>query len=106
MAKLNLVANPTFDAKVGIIPAGDEAKPMFVRMTFKHRTKKALADWLNSRTGKSDVESFMDMVQNWDIDDLPFNAENVEVLLENFGGTARAVLDVYVDQLFKAKLGN
>lgn len=106
MAKLNLVANPTFDARVGIFPAGEDAKPMYVRLTFKHRTKKAMTEWLNSRTGKSDVESFMDMVVGWDIDDLPFNQENVEVLLDNFGGTARATLDVYVDQLFKAKVGN
>ncbi len=106
MAKLNLVPNPTFDAKVGVIPAGDDAKPLYVRMTFKHRTKKALVEWLQSRADKNDVESFMDMVVGWDIDDLPYNQENVEVLLENFAGTARATLDVYTEQLFKAKLGN
>lgn len=106
MAKLSLVANPTFQAKVGIIPAGDDAKPIYVVMTFKHRTKKAITEWLNSRTGVSDVESFMDMVSDWQIDDLPFNQENAELLLENYGGTAKTVLDVYVDQLFRAKLGN
>lgn len=106
MAKLNLVPNPTFDAKVGICPAGDDATPMFVTMTFRHRKKADFIAWLNSRDGKSDVESFMDMVVGWNIDDLPFTKENVEALVENFAGAARSVLDVYTAQLVKAKLGN
>lgn len=105
MAKLNLVPNPTFTAKVPIIPAGDNAKPMFVSMTFKHRTRKAWTEWVNE-TPKSDLDSFMEMIVGWDIDDLPFTKENAEVLLENFAGTWRATFDVYNEQLFKAKVGN
>ena len=105
MAKLSLVANPTFQAKVGIPMAGEDAKPVPVMLTFKHRTKSQLTEWLNSRQGKDDAESFLDMVSAWDLED-EFKKENIELLLENYAGTAREVLNVYVDQLFKAKLGN
>jgi hypothetical protein len=40
MAKLKLVANPTFRAKVGIPVAGGPEVP--VEFVFKHRTKTAL----------------------------------------------------------------
>jgi hypothetical protein len=106
MAKLNLNQSPTFNARVGITAAGEDAKPTFIWFTFKYRTRKELTEWLNSRVGKTDVESFMDFVSGWDIDDLPFNAENVEVLIDKYAGTPTAALQVYIDQLVKAKTGN
>lgn len=106
MAKLNLNPDPTFNARVGICPAGENAKQIPIWMTFKYRSRKELNEWLTSREGKDDVESFMDMVTGWEIDDLPFNKENVEVVLEKYAGTPTAALRVYLDQLIKAKAGN
>lgn len=103
MAKLKLVAAPTFKAKVGIPVAGGE--PVEVLFTFKHRTKTALDAWIKDRTNKSDADAFMDMVEGWDLEDT-FNAENVEVLLQNYIGTALATYRVYVDQLVQSKLKN
>ena len=103
MAKLALVANPTFKAKVPIPVAGGVA--VEVEFTFKHRTKTALDEFIKSRADKSDAESFMAMVEGWELEDA-FNAENVEVLLQNYIGTALATYRVYVDQLVQAKLGN
>lgn len=103
MAKLSLVAKPTFKAKVGIPVSGGD--PVDVEFVFKHRTKTALDEFIKSRSEKSDVESFMDMVDGWDLAD-EFNAESVELLLENYIGTALATYRKYVDELVQAKLKN
>lgn len=103
MAKLKLVANPTFQAKVGIPVAGGDA--VDVLLTFKHLTKTGLDAFIKSRAGKPDVDSFMAMVCGWDLDD-EFNKENVELLLENYIGASLETYRVYIDQLVKAKAKN
>lgn len=103
MAKLSLKAAPTFKAKVGIPVAGGKAEP--VEFTFKHRTKSALDEFIQSRTDKTDVDSLLDMVEAWDLAD-EFNRENVELLLENYAGAAVAAYRVYIDELIQAKAKN
>lgn len=103
MAKLKLTANPTFKAKVPVPIAGDAA--VDVEMTFKHRTKAALDKWISSAEGRSDVASFMDMVEGWELED-EFNEANVVLLLENYIGVGVAVLRTYVEQLVQAKAKN
>lgn len=104
MATLKLVANPTFKAKVGIPVAGEEGVTD-VEMTFKHRTKTELAEFIETRTGKSDVESFMEMVVAWELAD-NFDAESVHTLLENYSGAAVATYRKYVNELMQAKVKN
>jgi hypothetical protein len=103
MAKLKLIANPTFKSKVGIPVAGGE--PVEVEFTFKHRTKTALDEFIKSRADKSDTDTFMEMVEGWDLAD-EFNKNSVDLLLENYIGTALATYRVYVDQLIQSKLKN
>ena len=103
MAKLKLVASPTFRATVGIPVAGGPDVP--VQFVFKHRTKTDLEVWISSRADKGDAESFMEMVEGWDLEDA-FNADSVNLLLENYIGTALATYRVYVDELVKNKLKN
>jgi hypothetical protein len=103
MAKLKLIAAPTFNAKVGIPVAGGAA--VDVEMTFKHRTKTELDLFIKDRPGKTDVESFMDMVTGWELED-DFTAANVKTLLENYGGAAQATFFAYIDELIQAKRKN
>ena len=103
MAKLKLIANPTFKSKVGIPVAGGE--PVQVEFTFKHRTKKALDEFITSRAEKTDVDSFLDMVEGWDLED-EFSKESAETLLDNYIGTALATYRVYLDQLIQGKIKN
>lgn len=103
MAKLALKANPTFVVKVGIPVAGGPSVP--VELTFKHRTKTELAEFLKTRADKPDVESFMDMVEGWELED-KFCRESVEQLLESYIGAALATYQAYVEELFKHKSGN
>ena len=103
MAKLKLVAAPTFSADVGVPIAGGELST--VRMTFRHRTKTQLQEFVESRGGKSDADSFMEMVTGWDLEE-PFSRESVDTLLENYGGAGLAAFKVYITELVGARLGN
>jgi hypothetical protein len=99
MAKLKLVANPTFKAKVGIPVAGEDV--VEVEMTFKHRTKAALDTWMQGRADRTDVQAFMETVVAWELED-PFNEESVTLLTENYIGAALATFKVYISELMKA----
>lgn len=103
MAKLSLVAKPTFKAKVEIPVAGGDAVEL--ELTFKHRTKTDLNAFINSREDKSDADSFMDMVEGWELKD-EYNKASVELLLENYIGTALATYQTYIDELVKSKAKN
>lgn len=103
MAKLSLTANPTFHATVAIPVAGGE--PVNVKFTFKHRTKKQLDEFIKSRAEVEDIDSFMSMVDGWDLEDA-FTKENAESILENYIGTALAVYRAYIDELVKSKVKN
>ncbi len=103
MAKLKLAANPEFKAPVSIPVAGDE--PAVIELTFRHRTKTALDEFIKSREGKDDADSFMEMTSGWDLAE-EFNKENVVRLLENYIGAALATYRVYIDQLVAGRLKN
>jgi hypothetical protein len=103
MASLKLVANPTFKAKVSIPVAG--SAPVVVEMTFRHRTKTALDEFISSRGETKDTDTFLAMVTAWDLTD-EFTPENVGTLLENYIGTALAAYRVYIDELVQAKAKN
>lgn len=103
MAKLQLKAAPTFQAEVGIPAAGGVVTN--VLMTFKHRTKTELDEFIKARGDKSDVESFMDMVVGWELED-EFGEDAVRMLLENYIGAALAAFLKYVDELVQAKRKN
>lgn len=103
MGKLTLKANPTFRAKVGIPVAG--ASPVAVEFVFKHRTKSELEKFVQSRADVSDVDSVMDFVEGWDLEE-KFDREGVEILLENYAGAALALYLAYVDELLQAKRKN
>lgn len=103
MAKLKLVANPTFSAPVPIPVAGGD--PVNVSMSFRHRTKTELNEWTKAREGKEDADSFLEMVVAWELDDA-FTRENVVQFLEIYGGAAVATYRTYVAELIGAREKN
>ena len=103
MARLKLIAEPTFPARVEVPLAGGAVAE--VVMTFKHRTRTQLDEYIASRAGKTDVESFMEIVSGWDLED-EFTAANVELLLENHIGAALAVYKTYLKELVGAREKN
>jgi len=103
MAKLALKANPTFKAKVGIPVAGGES--IDVEFTFKHRTREVLDAFVSSNGERTDSETFLAMVEGWDLDE-SFTAETANVLLENYIGASFAAFRVYIEELTKSKAKN
>lgn len=103
MAKLNLTASPTFTAKVMIPVPG--AKPAPVEFKFKGRTKEEFKDFLESMSSLEDGEAIMEIASGWDLEDA-FGEANVEKLVQNYIGSAKAILETYITQLTSARLGN
>ena len=101
--KFKLVAAPTFKAKVSVPVHGGEAVPL--EFEFKHRTRDEMAKWLEGSAGRSDVDSLLDVLAGWELDD-PFGKESVELLVQNYCGAAPAIVARYVDELIQARRGN
>lgn len=105
-SKFSLTVAPTFKAKVPMhIPGG---KPMDVEFTFKARTADQFKEWgEQAREGKfeNDVDAVLDIASGWELEDA-WNRENIELLLQNYIGSARSIVDTYVSQLTSARLGN
>lgn len=103
MAKLSINAKPTFKAKVDIPVHGSESEK--VEMTFKHRTKAEIDEFIRTREDKTDAETFMDMVVGWEFEE-EFCLKSVETMLQNYIGAGLATYRTYVDEIVKVKLGN
>lgn len=110
MPKLKLVAEPTFKALVDIPIAG--APPAPVEFIFRHRTKAELGTFLDAMKERaaapgstSEVDTVMDMVCGWDLDD-EFTRENVEKLLQSYHQAGSAIGTRYPEVLMLGKQGN
>lgn len=103
MARLKLNPEPTFKAKVGIPVPG--SRPAEVLFTFKHRTRDDVIAWAEGSREQNDVESVLDCVVGWDLDD-EFNAENVERLCNNYPGSGLTIVAAYLDELRGARAKN
>lgn len=103
MAKLKLVANPTFEVPVPIPVHGGESVP--VKFTFKHRTKSDLDNWRNLLGDKEDADIILDMVVAWELDD-ELTRDNVVILLSNYAGAAREIITTYLQELMQARVKN
>lgn len=103
MAKIKLTADPTFTATVLIPVAGADPAP--VKFTFKHQTKDASIKWLNELEGKTDTAVVLEIAKAWDLDD-EFNAANIDRLLQNYGGSGKAIFDKYLAELSGARAKN
>lgn len=100
---LKLKADPTFKATVPIpIPGGE---PVNVVVTFKHRTVVQLAEFEEWVEGKPNREVVMSCVIGWELDD-EFTPDNVDRLLDNYHGAARAIAKTYIRELAALRLGN
>lgn len=103
-SKLKLKPNPTFKHAVLIPVPGADAEA--VEFEFRARTQKELTAFAE-KIGDypTDTDLLLDFVAGWDID-AEFNAANVTALLENYPGCGQRILQGYLDENGKARLGN
>lgn len=102
-SKFSLSVKPSFKAKVAIPVPGQAAE--LVEFTFKGRTRDEFKDFIDTLKDREDVDVVMDIASGWELDD-PFDAENVEILTQNYLGAARAIIEKYLSELTQARLGN
>ena len=103
MAKLTLTASPTFTAKVAIPVPGGKAVP--VEFKFKGRTKDEFKAFIEGIGDREDVDVILDIATGWELEDA-FGRESVELLLQNYLGSARVIIEKYLSELTAARLGN
>ena len=97
-----LKPDPTFKAAVSIpLPGGGSAPVTF---EFRHRTADELAAWLK-RESEDDTASILQMAVGWDLVD-PFDEANVSLLVQNYIGCGKPIVDTYLRELTRARLGN
>jgi hypothetical protein len=102
--KFTLVPQPTFKKKVKMpIPGADFVD---VEFTFKHRNKTEFQEFMEAAKDQADdVALVMDVASGWELAE-SFDKDNVEKLVDNYVGAARAIFTTYVDELIKARAGN
>lgn len=102
---LTLKAPETFAAKVTILDAGGGEHA--VEFTFRHKTLAELSTFLyGEHEGRGDVDALMEIVAGWSGVDAEFSRENLERLLQNYGGSAFAIAAGYRDALVGARAKN
>ena len=103
MAKLTLTSSPTFKASV-LIPVPGK-KPVPVEFNFKGRTKDEFKAFFDGIGDREDAEVILDIATGWELEDA-FGKESVELLLQNYIGAARVIIEKYIGELTAARLGN
>ncbi|MFC3873319.1 phage tail assembly chaperone [Neisseria musculi] len=103
MSKLKLNPEATFKHTVYIPVAGGEPQP--VELVYKWRSKKAVDEFVEKHKDGYGVESVMDCVSGWDLEE-EFSRGNVEKLLENYLFAALRITTGYIDEIFNARVGN
>jgi hypothetical protein len=103
MHKFSLAPSPQFKAKVDIhVPGGEPAQ---VEFTFKHKPKKDLGVFVESREGVAEIDTVMECLAGWSLSD-DFTRENVETLLDNYATAGTSVYTTYVQELVNARVKN
>lgn len=104
MATFSLVPEPTFKAKVAIPIPGK--KPQNIEFTFKWRDGDALKEFVDALGNfDTDTDAAMEFATGWDLADA-FSRENVEKLIKNYPGAAKALVTTYLGENAGARLGN
>ena len=103
MAKLQLTASPTFKCNV-LIPVPGK-KPVPVEFNFKGRTKDEFKAFIDTIGDREDVDVILDIATGWELEEA-FGRDSVELLLQNYLGSARVIIEKYIVELTAARLGN
>lgn len=101
--KFSLAAKPTFTARVSIPVPGKAPEP--VEFTFKGRTRDEFKEFIDTLAEREDADVVMDICCGWELEEA-FDRENVDLLIQNYLGAARAIIEKYLSELTQARLGN
>ncbi len=103
MARIKLVAEATFKAKVAIPVHG--GKDELVEFVFRHRKTVELEKWMATIDGRDKVELLMEMLSGWELEDA-FDKDGVQTLVDNYAGAFDRIFDKYLSEMTQAKAKN
>lgn len=90
-----LQPKPTFWVPVSI-PVPGEHDPAIIELEMCHRTADQVADLLATISGRSNAEVLTPLVKDWRQIDEPFSADNFALLLNNYPGAPRRIVDAWL----------
>ncbi len=102
---LKLALNPTFWAEVKVSIPG-EKKPVVIKVKYRHRTVDEYKKFIEDLDGKTDFEILLELIEDWEGIDAPFNKENAELLIKHHHGICLEVFKVYGEEYAKARIKN
>lgn len=113
MSRLKLTAKPTFLAQVQISVPGEKKLPI-IDVTFRHKSKSALDDWLKrSAADNADpVESLDEVIESWkgpatdDDQELAYSKDALRQLLDVFPAADDDFLKAYLFQMRSSRSKN
>ena len=108
MAKLKLVPNPTFEAKVAVPVPGEGT--VDVKFTFKHRARDEMQRFLaetahDAESKMDDVQLVMACASNWELADT-FDEKNVGEFVRQYICGPAAVYETYCAEMIGARRKN
>ncbi len=104
MFKVN--PEPTFPgAAVIAAPGGGEAT---LKLVFRHKTREAAQAYFEraAKGEEPEVVLMLEIVAGWEDVDMPFSAEALGQVLQNYHGAPKAIYEAYATALHGGRRGN
>ena len=99
---------PTFEVVVPISAPG-KAAGLDLAITYRHKRKTALAEWIATARGRTDVEILGEVIEGWSGmhnrkgEDVPYSSDALGALLENYPAAKDDLFNVYFRELTEDK---
>lgn len=110
MFKIN--PNPTFKADVQLTVIGS-TEPAKLVVTFKHKGRKALADWValpkkmaDAGTPIKDADYLDEVIADWEGVDAPYSVEALDTLLDAYQPAGQELFEAYIRALTESRAKN
>ena len=100
-----ITPKPTFRATVPLSVPGSD-KPAAIGVDFRHLSKSALRDYFAGLEGKSDAEALAEVITGWEGVDVPFSADALAQLLDNYPAAAGELFEAFRRELLEARAKN
>ena len=108
---IKLVPNPKFTCRVDLSTPGEETTRE-IGITFRHKTKDAVQNWIDSAVNKSDVDVLAEVIDSWsDVvsesgESISYSPQALADLLQNYPAAHQEIFKKYLRELTESKRKN
>jgi hypothetical protein len=107
-----LTPNPTFTTDVNLTVPG-AAEPVKLTVTFRHKGRKSLADWIkrpkvmaDAGSPVNDAQYLNEIIAGWEGPDQPYSIEALDELLDAYQPSGQELFEAYVHALTESRAKN